>query len=327
MIDACQERRRQADDRATACTSTSANLIGGGSPARRVGEPRYFSSVFSMQVTEGNVADEPTDQAPGRSTTSASTASTPPATCSAPSRPRCSRWPPARSATTGSSRPTSRSRLPSDSRVNAIATFTVSFGAADVGTLHLVGTKGSLRLDPAYEYAMPMVLETRVGEKVQKRRFGKRDQIAADLEHLAGCSAPRRGDPEPSGWEGLHDVRIIRAILSRRAEGESLGRSARQAGPAGPPAGERTSTRAKVASRWLTPTRPRTAAGEAGQPTHVAEAIRGRCKWGDVVAEGAGGRSRAAAIPRPSGDRRVRSDCAGAGADLHLAGPARTNTR
>ena len=63
-----------------------------------------------------------------------------------------------------------------------------------------------------------MVLETRIGNKTSKRRFGKRDQIAPELEYFARCVL-RDEEPEPSGWEGLHDVRIIRAILeSARTE-------------------------------------------------------------------------------------------------------------
>ena len=34
-----------------------------------------------------------------------------------------------------------------------VATFTCSFGAADVGRYSLIGTKGVLTADPGYEYA------------------------------------------------------------------------------------------------------------------------------------------------------------------------------
>ena len=58
-------------------------------------------------------------------------------------------------------------------------------------------------------------------KRCQKRRFGKRDQIAPELEHLAGCVL-RNEEPEPSGWEGLHDVRIIRAILESASRGRKV---------------------------------------------------------------------------------------------------------
>jgi predicted dehydrogenase len=53
----------------------------------KIGDARIFTSVFSQQVEPGNIRLD-RDRAAGRSRTSASTASTPPATCSAASRPR-----------------------------------------------------------------------------------------------------------------------------------------------------------------------------------------------------------------------------------------------
>ena len=99
-----------------------------------------------------------------------------------------------------------------------LAVFTVSFGGADAGSYSLVGTRGSLRLDSAYEYAAPMKLEIQIGDKTEKRSFKKRDQIAAELEYFADCVARNR-EPEPSGWEGLHDVRIIQTILESARTG------------------------------------------------------------------------------------------------------------
>jgi predicted dehydrogenase len=93
-----------------------------------------------------------------------------------------------------------------------LASFTCSFGAADEGWYEVVGTKGSLHLDPAYEYAAPLELSVTVGGRTRKRRFPKRDQFAAELVQFS--SAVLRGkDPEPSGREGLADVRVIRALL------------------------------------------------------------------------------------------------------------------
>src|SRR5215510_11349821 len=65
-----------------------------------------------------------------------------------------------------------------------IATFTASFGAADVGRYALVGTKGSLTADPAYEYAQAIKLELTKDGKKTKRTFPKRDQFAAELVYF-----------------------------------------------------------------------------------------------------------------------------------------------
>jgi len=48
--------------------------------------------------------------------------------------------------------------------------------------------------------------------KTRTRRFAKRDQFGPELVYFSDCVL-RGKDPEPSGREGLADVRIIRALL------------------------------------------------------------------------------------------------------------------
>jgi predicted dehydrogenase len=103
-------------------------------------------------------------------------------------------------------------RFPQDQ----LATFTTSFGAADVSRYEVVGTKGSLRLDPAYDFSNALRLEVTIGSRTTKRTYPKRDQFAPEL--IAFSEAVRAGvEAEPSGLEGLRDVRIIHALL-RSAE-------------------------------------------------------------------------------------------------------------
>ena len=92
-----------------------------------------------------------------------------------------------------------------------LATFTCSFGAADVSRYTLLGSKGMLRADPGYEYAEAIKLEVTIGEKKQKQSFPKRDQFAAELMYFSDCVLKDK-EPEPSGWEGLADVRIVEAL-------------------------------------------------------------------------------------------------------------------
>ncbi len=68
-----------------------------------------------------------------------------------------------------------------------LATFTASFGAADIGRYTLVGTKGSIVADPAYEYAEGLNLQIKLGEKAQRREFPKRDQFAAEISYFSDC--------------------------------------------------------------------------------------------------------------------------------------------
>lgn len=92
-----------------------------------------------------------------------------------------------------------------------LATFVCSFGAADSGFAQLVGTKGELRLDPAYEFHEALSLTTTIKGKAATREFAKRDQFAAELIYFADCILKDR-EPEPSGEEGFADVRVIDAL-------------------------------------------------------------------------------------------------------------------
>ena len=92
-----------------------------------------------------------------------------------------------------------------------LAEFTSSFGAADVASYRVVGTKGDLRLDKAYEYVYPIDLHVTIKGKTRKQTFRKRDQFAPELEYFSNCILNDL-TPEPSGREGVADVRIIEAI-------------------------------------------------------------------------------------------------------------------
>ncbi len=93
-----------------------------------------------------------------------------------------------------------------------IAQFTSSFNATDVASLELIGTKGMLRIEPAYEYVGELVWTLRIGAKERKRTFPAGDQFAPELVHFSDCIRSGKR-PEPDGYEGLADVRVIRAIF------------------------------------------------------------------------------------------------------------------
>ena len=92
-----------------------------------------------------------------------------------------------------------------------LAEFTTSFGAADTAVYTVVGTKGSLRLSQAYEYSEKMEMELVVKGKTQRRQYVLKDQFAPEILHFSDCILHRR-EPEPSGIEGLIDVHIIRSL-------------------------------------------------------------------------------------------------------------------
>jgi len=102
-----------------------------------------------------------------------------------------------------------------------LASFTCSFGAADVSRYSVIGTKGSLTAEPAYDYSIGLRHQVTIGEKTTSRSFPKRDQFAAELIYFSECILKDR-EPEPSGWEGLADVRIIRAIYESARTGRAV---------------------------------------------------------------------------------------------------------
>ncbi len=99
-------------------------------------------------------------------------------------------------------------RFPGD----RIASFTCSFGITDRSSFEVIGTKGVVKMDPAYEMVDTLKVEMTVGKTTTKRSFPKRDQFAPELLYFSDCILNDK-EPEPSGREGLADVQIIEAIL------------------------------------------------------------------------------------------------------------------
>lgn len=129
-------------------------------------------------------------------------------------------------------------RFPKD----RIASFTTSFGAADRSVYEIVGTEGSITLDPAYEFAQGLAYKLRTKRGERERHFAKSDQFAPELLYFSDCIQQNR-EPEPSGEEGLADVRVILAIhqsiesgrwvrldLPRRARRPTLAQEIRRPG-------------------------------------------------------------------------------------------------
>ncbi|HEY0711098.1 MAG TPA: Gfo/Idh/MocA family oxidoreductase, partial [Polyangia bacterium] len=186
-----------------------------------VGEPRYLTSAFSFTLNEDNVRGLPTDKGGGPLHDIGTY-------CINAARYLLRDEPTAVTAFAGV-----RSGNPAlehtEEQVSAImrfpgdrlASFTVSFGATDVGTLTVVGTEGVLALDPAYSHSKALAMTIEKKGKKRSLRFAKRDQVAAELVYFSDCVRTGK-DPEPSGQEGLNDVTIIQAMLESARSGESV---------------------------------------------------------------------------------------------------------
>jgi len=108
-------------------------------------------------------------------------------------------------------------RFPED----RLATFTTSFGAGDADYYEVVGTKGSLRVEPAFEYVGELSFKLKVGEKEQEKTFAARDQFGAEITYFSDCILHGK-EPEPSGVEGLIDVQIVEALYKSAKSGKPV---------------------------------------------------------------------------------------------------------
>jgi predicted dehydrogenase len=102
-----------------------------------------------------------------------------------------------------------------------LANFTCSFGATDVSAYEVVGTKGALRVDPAYEFSASLKHTITLNGRKRERTFPKRDQFAPELLYFSDCILNNK-EPEPSGEEGINDVRIIRALYRSIETGQPI---------------------------------------------------------------------------------------------------------
>ena len=92
-----------------------------------------------------------------------------------------------------------------------LATFTCSFGAQNINQYQLVGTEGILYAEPAYDYKNALQWTIRRGPDEERKTFAKGDQFAAEMDYFSRCII-KNVQPEPSGAEGLADIRVINAI-------------------------------------------------------------------------------------------------------------------
>jgi glucose-fructose oxidoreductase len=185
----------------------------------KLGEPRFFNSVFGLQVREGNIRTQ--DDLGGGTLYDLGVY------CINAARHLFQSEPVEAFAyaTANSDR-----RFKEVDEMTAgvlrfpgerIASFTTSFGSADVASYEIIGTKGKLRLDPAYEYVMALKHYLTIDGKTSTVTFARRDQFAPELLYFSDC-IQNNIQPEPSGEEGLADVRIVEALYRASETGKPV---------------------------------------------------------------------------------------------------------
>ena len=185
----------------------------------KLGAPRFFHSTFSFQLRAPNIRTNPRSQGGGALYDIG-------VYCINAARSLFAEEPLEVVALAGRARDDERFEKVEE-QVSAIlrfsddklATFTVGFGAAATGFYEVVGAKGTLRVDPAYEYEGALAYELTVdGKKPKRKKLEPRDQIGPEISYFSECILKGK-HPEPSGLEGLADVRVIRAIYRSIDEG------------------------------------------------------------------------------------------------------------
>lgn len=100
-------------------------------------------------------------------------------------------------------------------------TFTASFASSPISEMRIIGTEGDLRVENAFDYTESIRHVLTRGERTERQTFARRDQFAAELVYFSACTRNER-EPEPSGREGLADVRIIEALYESADSGRPV---------------------------------------------------------------------------------------------------------
>lgn len=93
--------------------------------------------------------------------------------------------------------------------------------AAPHSAFDLVGDEGSVRLESAFSYTERRRRVLTVGEDKDVRVFPEIDQFAPELFYFSRCILEDE-EPEPSGIEGLADIRVIEALFESARTGRSV---------------------------------------------------------------------------------------------------------
>ena len=96
-----------------------------------------------------------------------------------------------------------------------------SFGEEPTAVLRIFGEDGWIQLDNAYLHDVPVTLEVSRRGHRETLSFEPTDQFAAELSYFSNCVLQDRV-PEPSGIEGLQDVRLVEAIYRSARDGRPV---------------------------------------------------------------------------------------------------------
>jgi predicted dehydrogenase len=178
--------------------------------AGKIGDPRYFSAVFSFQSDQMNHRLEASQWSgplpdvgiyclnAARHVFAAEPVEVMAMAGSMPSDPRFTQIEACSSVLL---------RFPGD----RLAHFFCSFGSAEVDSYRVIGSHGDLQLEPAFRLKHAMQLRINSPAGVENIQFPKTDHFAGLIQYFSDCIL-RNEAPEADGEEGLADLRVLLAI-------------------------------------------------------------------------------------------------------------------
>ena len=101
-----------------------------------------------------------------------------------------------------------------------LAQFVVSYYGNTLDSYTVIGTKGSLQVNPGFMYGKPLEHAVTIGETKSHRSFKNTDHFGGELKYFSDCILNDR-DPEPDGEEGFADVRVLEGIMQALKTGVS----------------------------------------------------------------------------------------------------------
>ena len=111
-------------------------------------------------------------------------------------------------------------RFPGD----RVAQFTCGYAGAGTDCYKVVGTEGSIEVNPAYTWGsgVKIAYKTSIKGKEDSKTFPETDHFGGETEYFSECIL-NNVDPEADGEEGLLDVRVIVAIKdSLKGHGKTI---------------------------------------------------------------------------------------------------------
>ncbi len=100
-----------------------------------------------------------------------------------------------------------------------LAQFVVSYYGNAIDVYTMLGTKGSLQVQPGYTYGKSLEHLLTIGEKKDNITYKNTDHFGGEMKYFSDCIL-HEIDPEPDAEEGLADVRVLEAIQRSLKTGE-----------------------------------------------------------------------------------------------------------